>query len=184
MIYSEPQNQAREFFFAAQIKFEIKRAQNCLILYKMKGEELYRRYSARLAAYAFGICGDQELAKDAVSETFVEYLKNPPLKDSASWFYMVCRNKLLNRIRRERKMSPAPDEDFARVESPHLSPSQTLEAADARKRLRQMLKSLRPRECEAISLKYFEDFSYAQIAEIMNMSVSGVGTLIFRGMEN
>lgn len=149
----------------------------------MKGEELYRRYSARLAAYAFGICGDQELAKDAVSETFVEYLKNPPLKDSASWFYMVCRNKLLNRIRRERKMSPAPDEDFARVESPHLSPSQTLEAADAHKRLRQMLKSLRPRECEAISLKYFEDFSYAQIAEIMNMSVSGVGTLIFRGME-
>ena len=53
--------------------------------------QLYNKYAARLASYAFGICGDMELSKDIVQDVFVEYLKNPPQKEIASWFYRVCK---------------------------------------------------------------------------------------------
>ena len=146
-------------------------------------EEVYRQYSARLLAYAYGICQNRQLSEDIVSEVFMEYIKNPPHKIVASWFYMVCRNKLINRMKRESKIVATSDENLVQLKSDKPSPYSELEKKDAFKLLRELLEKLRPQECEAISLKYFENFSYAEIAEIMNVSVSTVGTLIFRGME-
>lgn len=149
----------------------------------MTDEQVYNQYYARLLAYACGISSDVELARDVVSEVFIEYLKNPPRKVVASWFYMVCRNKMLNKIKREQKVLHGEDSALEKIEASESSPADEFAQNDAFKNLRKLLKTLRPEEQEAISLKYFEDFSYAEIAKIMGISVSGVGTLIFRGME-
>ena len=144
--------------------------------------ELYNKYACRLTSYALGICGDMELAKDVVQDVFVEYLKNPPQKEIASWFYRVCKNKLLNRLARENRKELCPQEFFSNLEFDARTPAQDLERQDSFANLQAHLSALAPDEREAVNLRYFEDFSYAQIAEIMGTTPSNVGTLIFRGV--
>lgn len=152
------------------------------LFFEMADESVHARYAARLTAYAMGICSDAELSCDIVQDVFCEYFKNPPRKDVASWFYRVCKNKLLNRLVRERRMSGCGEEFFDSVPCERPCPSHTAERNDSVSRLMEFLARLRPEEREALTLKYFEEFSYAQIAEIMNTTSSNVGTLIFRGM--
>ena len=144
--------------------------------------QLYNKYAARLASYAFGICGDMELSKDIVQDVFVEYLKNPPQKEIASWFYRVCKNKLINRLVRENRKQSCTDDFFAGIESGTATPAQKAEREDAFANLQRHLACLNRDEREAINLRYFEEFSYAKIAEIMGTTPSNVGTLIFRGL--
>lgn len=145
--------------------------------------DIYNKYAGRLLNYAYGICADEELSKDIVQDVFVQYFKNPPQKDVASWFYRVCKNKLINRLVRENRKRDCDEDFFEKVEYDAENPAQTAESNDAFCDLQRHLATLNSDEREAISLKYFEDFSYAQIAEIMSTTPSNVGTLIFRGTE-
>ena len=75
-----------------------------------------------------------------------------------------------------------PDDFFAGIESGTATPAQKAEREDAFANLQRHLACLNRDEREAINLRYFEEFSYAKIAEIMGTTPSNVGTLIFRGL--
>lgn len=150
----------------------------------MQDDANIERYAAKLTMYAFGMCADRELARDIVQDVFLEYVKNPPRKTVASWFYMVCKNKMLNRIKRERRMAETPEGFFERIPEERESAPRRLENDERFESLNARLNALAPDQREAITLKYFEDFSYAQIAEIMGTTPSNVGNIIFRGMAN
>lgn len=139
-------------------------------------------YAAKLSYYAFGICGDIELAKDTVQDVFLEYFKNPPRKNVSSWFYMVCKNKLLNKIMREKRKADAPEGFFERVVCDRKTPAAEMENSEKFEKLNESLAQLPPDQREAITLKYFENFSYQEIAKIMGTSANNVGNIIFRGM--
>ena len=143
-----------------------------------------KQYTAKLTMYALGICADRELARDTVQDVFLEYLKNPPRKPVASWFYMVCKNKLLNKLAREKRKSDTPEGFFERIPEERKNAPQKLEANERFETLNTQLKELPQDQREAITLKYFENFSYAQIAEIMETTPANVGNIIFRGMAN
>jgi RNA polymerase sigma factor, sigma-70 family len=142
------------------------------------------QYTTKLTMYALGICADRELARDTVQDVFVEYLKNPPRKTVASWFYMVCKNKLLNKLAREKRKSDTPEGFFERIPEERANAPKKLEQSESFAALHSKLKDLPADQREAITLKYFEDFSYAQIAEIMETTPANVGNIIFRGMAN
>ena len=62
-----------------------------------------------------------------------------------------------------------------------MQPCEDMEIDESKKLLHDALKKIPEKQNAAIALSHFQELSYKEIAEIMNISVSEVGVLINRG---
>ena len=62
-------------------------------------------------------------------------------------------------------------------------PSETVEATDLSRAVLRRLESFPPSQQEAVRLKFLQQFSYREIAEVMNLSESHVGVLIHTALK-
>lgn len=129
-------------------------------------ETFYREHAGRLCSALTASTGQPELARDAVSEAFGKALARwdrvESLNQPAGWVYKTARN-IVRRTHRRRQLehrlllqqSPYPEE--ARL--PDLDPQ--LWAA---------VRSLPPRQREAIAWRYVADLSEPEVANVMGIS--------------
>ena len=149
-------------------------------------EEIVRRFEVPLLQYAQRITGDREQARDVVQETFVKFQRNGALRredEPATWLFTVCRNAALNVCRKERRMMYV-DEDVIEVrESEQPMPFDRLEQKEATGFLLRIVSTLPVRQQEVIQLKFQNDLSYQQIAEIMQTTANNVGALLHTALK-
>ena len=149
-------------------------------------QDLVRRFEIPLVQFATRIIGDRERARDVVQETFVKYQRNGASSHSAepaTWLFTVCRNGALNVCRKENRMLFLDDEIIAARESEQLLPHQRLEQKEAAGFLLKIVATLPPRQQEVIQLKFQNDLSYQQIAEITKTTANNVGVLIHTALK-
>jgi RNA polymerase sigma-70 factor (ECF subfamily) len=149
-------------------------------------EMLVRRFEIPLLQYATRITGDHERARDIVQETFVQFQRgNREQIDSApvKWLFTVCRNRSLNVCRKERRMLFLDDELMATRPAGDPAPSERLEQKEASGFLMRIIATLPPRQQEVLQLKFQNDFSYQEIADITKLSVSNVGVVIHTALK-
>ncbi|MGZ5001881.1 MAG: RNA polymerase sigma factor [Chthoniobacterales bacterium] len=148
--------------------------------------ELLRRFELPLLQYASRIIGDRERARDVVQETFVELqrgrreqLDHAPAK----WLFTVCRNRALNVCRKERRMTFLDDKILQKRAGEEPMPNETLEHKEAKGFLLRIIATLPPRQQEILQLKFQNDLSYQEIAEITKLSVSNVGVILHNALK-
>jgi RNA polymerase sigma-70 factor (ECF subfamily) len=146
---------------------------------------LLQRFELPLLQFATRIAGDRERARDVVQETFVKFQNNGAFQNPkpATWLFTVCRNGALNVCRKERRMQYLDEgliEERA-VEQP--MPFERLQEQEAAGFLLRILATLPPRQQEVIQLKFQNDLSYQQIAEITKTTANNVGVLIHTALK-
>ncbi len=148
--------------------------------------ELLRRFELPLVQYAARIIGDRERARDVVQETFVqlqrskrEQLDHAPAK----WLFTVCRNRALNVCRKEKRMMYLDEELLEKRHAEEPAPHEQLEQKEASGFLLRILDTLPPRQQEIVQLKFQNDLSYQEIAEITKLSVNNVGVLLHTALK-
>ncbi|MCF3652529.1 RNA polymerase sigma factor [Synoicihabitans lomoniglobus] len=144
-------------------------------------EEAVREHEASLLRYATRLVGDPERARDVVQDTFVRLLKQPPERVNGhvvEWLFTVCRNRSLDVIRKESRMSHFADGEVETVRAREPRPGHQLEATEKRDAVLAMVDRLPPNQQEVIRLKFQSGFSYKEISRITELSVSNVGFLI------
>ena len=149
-------------------------------------EEIVHRFEIPLLQYAQRITGDREQARDVVQETFVKFQRNGALRredEPATWLFTVCRNAALNVCRKERRMMYVGEEIIEGRESDQPMPFDRLEQKEAAGFLLRIVGTLPPRQQEVIQLKFQNDLSYQQIAEIMQTTANNVGVLIHTALK-
>src|ERR671937_2403174 len=132
-------------------------------------EELLRRFEVPLLQYAARITGDSERARDVVQETFIKFQRNGALSredEPATWLFTVCRNGALNVCRKEKRMMYLEEEIIELQEDKQPMPYQRMEEQEAAGFLTRIVATLPPRQQEVLQLKFQNDLSYQQIAEI------------------
>lgn len=157
---------------------------------------LLQRFELPLLQYATRIIGDRDRARDVVQETFVRLQRDgadlhPPSHSSGAtgdnapvkWLFTVCRNRALNVCRKERRMTYLDEEILEAQPGAGPSPSDQIEQTEARGFLMQIVATLPPRQQEVLQLKFQNDLSYQQIAEITKTSVNNVGVLIHTALK-
>src|SRR5207253_9835485 len=149
-------------------------------------EEIVHRFEIPLLQYARRITGDREQARDVVQETFVRFQRNGALRredEPATWLFTVCRNAALNVCRKERRMMYVDEEVIEARESEQPMPFDKLEQKEASGYLLRIVGTLPPRQQEVIQLKFQNDLSYQQIAEITKTTANNVGVLIHTALK-
>lgn len=147
---------------------------------------LLQRFERPLLQYATRIIGDQDRARDVVQETFVRLQRDgADLEDNApaKWLFTVCRNRALNVCRKERRMTYLDEEILEAQPGGEPLPSERIEQSEARGFLMKIVASLPPRQQEVLQLKFQNDLSYQQIAEITKTSTNNVGVLIHTALK-
>ena len=140
-------------------------------------EILYERYYSSVAALAFSILADRQLAEDAAQETFAtacDKIRSLKSKEKfASWLASICRN-ISRQTLRSRKKKPTAIENISAAASSRRdgdNQSQTI--------IRQALENLKEKERELIVMRYFDNLPYERIASVMDISTQAVhGRLI------
>ena len=144
-------------------------------------QELLERFERPLLQFAARITGDRDRARDVVQETFMKYQRNgAPTEhaDAATWLFTVCRNAALNVCRKDKRLLFLDEEILNRQESEQPLPTDELERKEAAGFLMRIIATLPPRQQEVIQLKFQNDLSYQQIAEITRTTANNVGVLI------
>ena len=129
----------------------------------MSFEDWYRGTHPKLVAALTVVAGDRDLARDATDEAMVRALERwervEAMASPDGWAYRVGVNVLRRKARRlalERRLARRPQP----VAPPELHP----EVWDA-------IRSLPPRQREAIALRYLLDMTEAGVAQAMDVAL-------------
>ncbi len=144
------------------------------------------RYEKPLTLYAARLLGDADAARDVVQEAFLRLCSRDPAEVGprlAEWLFTVCRNRALDVLRKERRMTHLSEEQVNRCLSPDPAPPDVAERRDLAGRVLGLLDTLPTNQKEVIRLKFQNGFSYQEISRISGHSVSNVGYLIHAGMK-
>jgi len=152
-----------------------------------KFEKILQRFEIPLLQYAARITGDRERARDVVQETFIKFQRNGAVAregEPATWLFTVCRNRALNVCRKERRMMYLDEETIASQEDRQPMPYQRIEEEEAAGFLTRIIATLPPRQQEVLRLKFQNELSYQQIAEITKSTSNSVGVLIHTALKS
>jgi RNA polymerase sigma factor (sigma-70 family) len=139
------------------------------------------QYQAPLLRYASRLVGDRERARDVVQDTFVRLLGQPLATVEghlAEWLFTVCRNRAVDLVRKESRLTAFPEGAVETVTDTAPRPGRALEQGETREALLHLIQCLPHNQQEVIRLKFQHGFSYQEISRITSLSVSNVGFLL------
>lgn len=162
-------------------------------------EVLVAKYQDRLVGVLHHIVGDAAEAEDLAQEVFLRvYRARRQYRARAkfsTWLFTIANHLAANSRRRLRRkpqvrlppessgpLGPRPAEQLARDGA--ASPSQQLQRQEMAAIVRRAVDGLSERQRVAVVLHKFEDMSYAEIAEVMQMSTKAVKSLLNRARVN
>jgi RNA polymerase sigma factor (sigma-70 family) len=145
-------------------------------------ERLVELHYQSLYRFAFSLTRNESEASDLTQQSFYILAKNErQLRDrdkAKSWLFTTLHREYLGK---RRKMIRFPETEFAEAE-PELPPvPPSIEAGDGAVVLK-ALEKVDPTFQAALSLFYLEDYSYPEIAEILEIPLGTVKSRIARGI--
>jgi RNA polymerase sigma-70 factor, ECF subfamily len=133
--------------------------------------------------------GDDALAQDLTSATFERAWRARAQYQTdraafSTWLFTVARNAAADHFRRDKRAAEheQPLDDESVFVSPEPQPDRLIEAKDEARRLHRCLATLKPAEREVLALKHGASMNNRQIAAVLGLSESNVGTLAMRGL--
>ena len=163
-------------------------------------EELVQRYQNRLVSILEHLVRKREQAEDLAQEVFLRVYrarKNyQPNAKFSTWLFTIANNVAKNAKRslarrREVNLAGTPQDDDAppaleqmALAASGLMPARQLDKSERAEMVRLAIECLNERQRMALLLSKFENMSYVEIAETMDMSVKATKSLLCRAREN
>ena len=158
--------------------------------------ELLMQYSGRVYNTALGLLQNKEDAEDMTQEVFTEVFRSVSgfreQSKLSTWIYRIAVTKSLELIR-SRQRDKRSGIIFSLFGKEHLinvtaderfyHPGVSLENKEMSANLFDAIRRLPLNQRTAFTLNKLEDLSYAELAEVMNLSVSSVESLLFRAKQ-
>ena len=144
-------------------------------------------YESDLVRYGFYFVKNIEASQDIVQETFLKLWQQDPdqiWQYTKAWLFRVCRNRCLDYLKKERPMVSIAETNSENELSVEDQTSRRLEAEQTNHHLHQQMAKLELKYQEVIRLKFQNEMSYKQIAEVTGMSTSYVGVLLHEGIKS
>lgn len=142
-------------------------------------DRLYRRHAATVYRYVYAVLGNHADAEDVTQQTFMNAFRSlaqgtKPRK-AENWLLTIAHNEVRRHFRKThgRSLEVELDEQFA-----HPAPERTDPTLGD---LLRALQHLPPTQRAALVMREFEGRSYAEMAQILDVTQEALEGLIFRG---
>lgn len=137
-------------------------------------DEAFDDLFPRAVQLAHRLLGDRAAAEDVAAEAlaraYARWPKVGALPHRDGWLLKVTTNLAIDRLRRRiPEVRPAPVDDFE-------------DAVELRLALHAALRTLAPRQRQAIALRYLGGLSDREVAQTLGISLGSVKTHIHRGL--
>jgi RNA polymerase sigma-70 factor (ECF subfamily) len=163
-------------------------------------EELMLRYQDRVVNLLTHLVGNRDLAEDLAQNVFLRVYRAReryvPGAKFSTWLFTITGNVASNARRslaRRREINLQPQasgsmamstlEEMAQAAS-GLMPARQLDRSELREIVKAAIGQLNERQRMAVLLSKFEDMSYADIAEVMELTPQAVKSLLSRARSN
>lgn len=151
---------------------------------RLAASTLIMRHSDKVMAICYRMLGERSVAEDAVQETFLKLWKNaskwsPQGALFRTWLYRIAMNTCLDRLRKGGR--EAPEEAAPEQVDPAIPADQALMSDERAGTVKAAVDQLPERQRQAIILCHFEEVSNIEAAEVMEVSVEAVESLLARG---
>ncbi len=147
-------------------------------------EEVMTMYKKPIYNYLNLLLGNRQLAEELTQDTFVKvYFKAHTLKTDhpqafKAWIYKIATNLARSEFRKKRLKKILSLSD---IQARHISHDPDFEG---RVIFEQMLTHIPEKWRAPLVMKEMDNFSFAEIAQILNKPVGTVKSLVFRGKEH
>ena len=149
--------------------------------------EFYEELMPKIYRYVYYKVNSTQVAEDLTSTVFEKALVNfgKFSRDRASfstWIFSIARNTVIDHYRVQGRRQTVPLNEAIQVSSGDLPPDEELVRKEELGKLRAAVSQLSSDEQEIISLKFGSEFNNRQIAEMLGLSESNVGTKLYRAV--
>jgi RNA polymerase sigma-70 factor, ECF subfamily len=155
--------------------------------------EIVKRWERKIFALCFGMLGREDDARDAVQETFIAAYRNlANFRGEAkvsSWLHRIAVNQCLTVKRRAKTRSEEflddddGSEDRVFIAPLQNSPSRQAEQGERLKLVRTAVSSLPTDLRQVIVMKEFEDMTFQEISETLEIPLSTVKSRLYTALK-
>ena len=167
-------------------------------------EELMYRFQGRIQSLFRHLVGNREIAEDLTQDVFLRVFRArksyQPSAKFSTWLFSIANNVALNQLRSQRRkpqvqfgVAQFGSSDTKETRSPTVfdpaevmavgstfMPTRQLDKSELREMVRLAIESLNERQRMAVLLNRFEGMNYAEIADVMELSLQAVKSLLCR----
>ncbi len=148
---------------------------------------IYEHYVSRIYSYIFYRIGSEADAEDITSRVFYRAFghignyvdKGVPF---SAWLYRIAHNLIANWHRDSHRRKEVPLEDQLELPSHSDHPERALEKSQEMELLLVGIRQLSPDRQQLLILKFVEDYSNAEIGDIMGKSEGAIKSLYHRAL--
>jgi RNA polymerase sigma-70 factor, ECF subfamily len=143
-------------------------------------EQLVRLYQRPVLKFTCRVLGERHLAEDIAQEVFIRVYRSAahfePRGKVSSWIFKIAYNLCVSELRHRAR--------FQRIQKELITTAPDTPASGAADELREELNTalcqLPENQRAALLLRVNEELSYAEISEVLSVSVSSVESLLHR----
>ena len=142
-------------------------------------------YQRPLTRYSRNLLRNLEKSQEVVQEGYLKLWKNGPIEFESPirvWLYKTTRNLAIDVLRKEGRMHPMSEEEEFVLECPDSLPNEKLEAKQIGEHLMKNIDKMPEKYKEILRLKFQEELSYKEMAEITGHTVNHIGVLLHQAI--
>src|SRR3989449_9084478 len=153
-------------------------------------EELVQRHQALVAGTVARMLGSNSDVEDIAQQVFIRVWKSArryvPRAKFTTWLLKITRNLVFNEMRRTKRHAQVPLQPEPGAEDPPmkdemiLAPDASLLETELQRTIEQAILQLPETHRLALVLRRTDQLSYEQIAEVLDLSVPAVKSVLFR----
>ena len=153
-------------------------------------EKVIERHQALVAGTAARMLGSNSDVEDIAQQVFIRVWKSArryvPRAKFTTWLLKITRNLVFNELRRAKRRAQVPlqsepgAEEIPLKDETNPAPDASLLDDELQRAIEEAIMQLPESQRMALVLRRYEQLSYEQIAEVLDLSVPAVKSVLFR----
>jgi RNA polymerase sigma-70 factor (ECF subfamily) len=149
--------------------------------------EVYDQYAGKIYAYIYRRVGQAEVAEDLTGQVFMRMLeairRGQGWRSSFSgWLYRIAHNLVIDYYRRRGRVTLVDIDEAAPIRATHGDPVRSSESLLNREQLRAALFQLTEEQAQVITLRFMDERSIAEVADLMDKTEGAIKALQYRAV--
>ncbi|MCB0761384.1 MAG: sigma-70 family RNA polymerase sigma factor [Flavobacteriales bacterium] len=158
--------------------------------------ELMERYRESIYFMLLKMVNNRDDAEDLTIEAFGKAFKRlhqyTPQFAFSTWLFKIATNNCIDFIRKKRIQAMSLDTGYSNedgetmeiaIADSKLDPEETMQKKERIRKMRDVVAQLKPRYRKLVELRYFEEYSYEEIAQELDLPLGTVKAQLFRARE-